>query len=200
VRAEAADLFDFATRDRGHARFNLLVANAVLDLVDARAALAALLPMLQPGGLAYLTINFDGISIVEPTVDPELDDLLPALYARTIDDPRHEAKAPGDSRAGRHLFGHLRALGAEVLAAGSSDWVIHPGPAGYPGDEAFFLHWLIRQFGLALGGHPAVPADRLGAWVARRHAQVEAGELLYVAHQLDCLARVPAPSAERPVG
>jgi SAM-dependent methyltransferase len=191
VRPVVGDLFAFAARWRGQRRWDLLVASAVLDLVDPRAALAALLPLLAPGGLAYLAINFDGLTVFEPTRDPTFDARLMALYAQSIDRPRHEPRERGDSHAGRHLFGYLRALGAEIVAAGSSDWVVLPAAGGYPADEAFFLHWVVHQFARALREHPAVvPAD-LAAWVARRHAQIEAGELLYVAHQLDYLARVP---------
>jgi SAM-dependent methyltransferase len=192
VRPVVSDLFTFAARWRGQRRWDLLVASAVLDLVDPRAALAALLPLLAPGGLTYLAINFDGVTVFEPLLDPALDARLVALYAASIDRPRHEPRERGDSHAGRHLFGHLRALGAEIVAAGSSDWVVLPAAGGYPADEAFFLHWVVHQFARALREHPAVPPADLAAWVARRHAQIAAGELLYVAHQLDYLARVPA--------
>jgi SAM-dependent methyltransferase len=191
VQLVVDDLFAFAARWRGRRHWDLLVASAVLDLVDPRAALAALLPLLAPGGLAYLAINFDGVTVFEPTLDPGLDAQLVALYAQSIDRPRHEPRERGDSHAGRHLFGYLRALGAEIVAAGSSDWVVLPVAGGYPADEAFFLHWVVHQFARALREHPAVAPEHLDTWVARRHAQIEAGELLYVAHQLDYLARVP---------
>jgi hypothetical protein len=49
-----------------------------------------------------------------------------------------------DSMTGRHLFQHLRQLGASILAAGASDWVVHAGPSGYPDDEAYFLRHILH--------------------------------------------------------
>jgi hypothetical protein len=112
-------------------------------------------------------------------------------------DQRLVAGAPsGDSGTGRHLFAHLRAAGVEVLAAGSSDWVVFAGPNGYAADEAYFLHFIIHTVHTALTGHPDLDAERFTAWIAQRHAQVEQGTLMYIAHQLDLLGRVPAPGGE----
>jgi hypothetical protein len=99
----------------------------------------------------------------------------------------------GDSRTGRHLFGHLRASGAELLDAGGSDWVVFAGPNGYPADEAYFLHFIIHTIHAALAGHRCLDAKRFAAWIEQRHAQVERGTLVYIAHQLDFLGRVPTP-------
>jgi hypothetical protein len=96
----------------------------------------------------------------------------------------------GDSRTGRHLFDHLRAAGAELLDAGGSDWVVFAGPNGYPGDEAYFLHFILHTIHSALEGHPDLDAARFADWIARRHAQVDQGGLVYIAHQLDFLGRV----------
>ena len=82
------------------------------------------------------------------------------------------------------------AAGAEILDAGSSDWVVFPGPAGYPADEAFFLHFIIHTVGTALRGHPDLDASALDHWLQERHAQVEQGKLVYIAHQMDFLGRV----------
>ena len=49
-----------------------------------------------------------------------------------------DGQPSGDSRTGRRLFHALRACGAEVLAAGSSDWVVHPVGGAYLHDEAYF--------------------------------------------------------------
>jgi hypothetical protein len=98
----------------------------------------------------------------------------------------------GDSRTGRHLFQQLRTAGIELLEAGSSDWVVFAGPNGYRGDEAYFLHHIIHTIDLALRDHAQLEARRFSTWIAQRHAQVEQGSLVFIAHQLDFLARVPA--------
>jgi hypothetical protein len=43
----------------------------------------------------------------------------------------------------------------------------------------------------ALAGHQALDQVRLARWIDRRQAQIEAGELVYIAHQIDFLGRWP---------
>jgi hypothetical protein len=184
LELEAVDLESFAVRERGRRTWDVLVANAVLDLLDVPAVLPSLLPLI-PGGLLYATITFDGVTAFEPRIDPDLDRQIEALYHRTMDE-RHA----GESRAGRHLFHQLRDAGAAVLAMGSSDWTVFPGPHGYEGDDAYFLHFLINTVDQALRGHLELDATRFDAWVAERHAQIERGDLVLITHQQDVLARV----------
>jgi len=190
ITFEAADLFDFLDREPGKVAWDLLIAHAVLDLIDLPTALPRLLSCLVPGGLFYFTLNFDGATILEPPIDPNLDALIEALYHRTMDTRRARGRPSGGSRTGRRLFGGLREAGARLIAAGSSDWVVFPGPDGYPGDEAYFLHYIIDTIGRALHVHSQLPASRFQAWIAQRHRQVEARELIYIAHQLDFLGYI----------
>ena len=69
-----------------------------------------------------------------------------------MDTRRCRGQPSGSSRTGRRLFGRLKAAGARVVAAGSSDWVVWPGPDGYPADEAYFLHCIIDTIDRALSG------------------------------------------------
>ena len=95
--------------------------------------------------------------------------------------------SPTQSQTGRRLFHMLPAAGASVLAAGGSDWVVHPGPGGYPQDEAYFMHFIIHTLAEALDGHPRLPRKRFRDWVERRHRQIDEGRLHYIARQLDFL-------------
>jgi SAM-dependent methyltransferase len=185
----AADIDAFVAAERGRRTWDLLVAHAVLDLLPVPVVLPGLLALIRPGGLLYLTITFDGATIFQPTIDAALDDQIEALYHRTMDERITAGRPSGDSRAGRHLIAHLRAAGAAVLAAGASDWVVVAGPDGYPADEAFFLAFIVKTVRGALAGAPDLDPDRFAAWIAARHAQIERGELVYIAHQLDVLAR-----------
>jgi len=187
ITLEAADLLDFLDREPGKSAWDLLVAHAVLDLIDLPNALPPLLSRLAPGGLFYFSLNFDGATIFEPPFDPDLDALIEALYHRTMDTRRDRGRPSGSSRTGRRLFGRLQEAGARLIAAGSSDWVVFPGPDGYPGDEAYFLHFIIDTIGQALHGHPELAGSRFQAWIAQRQRQIEARELIYIAHQLDFL-------------
>jgi SAM-dependent methyltransferase len=185
VEAELAGYLDAG----GGEPADVLVANAFLDLVDVPAVLPGLLRLLVPGGAYWFPITFDGGSSFSPD-HPADDDLLGA-YHRSMDERFRYGRPAGESRAGRHLFGSLRAAGAPPLAAGSSDWVVHAGPDGrYPHDEAAFLDSILTTVQDALAGRvdPAVLAD----WVAVRRRQLAGGELVYIAHQLDVAGRSPA--------
>jgi hypothetical protein len=136
--------------------------------MDIPATLPRLFRLLRPGGLFYFTINFDGATLFEPSIEPSLDELVQALYHRTMDERITDGYPSGDSRSGRHLFGHLQAAGAQILAAGASDWVVFPKQDGYPADEAYFLHFIIHTIHGALAGSPSWTRS---AWrSAERHA------------------------------
>jgi SAM-dependent methyltransferase len=167
---------------------DLLIAHAFLDLVDVPAVLPGLFRLLAPGGAYWFTVNFDGESIFEP--EHARDAAVLGAYHRTMDERVRYGRPAGQSRTGRKLFGHLRAAGAPVLSAGSSDWVVHAGPdGGYPADEAHFLECILQTVEEALDGL-VCPAD-LADWLAVRRGQLARGELVYLAHQLDVAGRSP---------
>ncbi len=170
---------------------DVLIANAVLDLVDVPAVLPGLLRLLAPGGAYWFTINYDGETIFEP--GHPLDDQVMQAYHRDMEERFRYGRPAGDSRTGRRLFHYRRAAGAPALAAGPSDWVVSAGPDGrYPDDEAYFLRSILSTIQNALRGREdrVEPAD-LADWLAVRHRQLAAGELVYIAHQLDFAGRSP---------
>jgi hypothetical protein len=175
--------------DAGHGEpVDLLIAHAFLDLVDVPAVLPGLLRLLVPGGVYWFTINFDGESVFQP--DHRHDDEVLGAYHRSMDSRVRYGRSAGESRTGRHLFGHLRAAGVPPLSAGASDWVVLAGPDGsYPADEAFFLEAIIRTIQDVLDG-PEAPAG-LADWLAARRRQLADGELVFLAHQLDVAGRAP---------
>ena len=120
----------------------MLIANAVLDLVDVPTVLPGLLRLLVPGGVYWFTINYDGESILAPG-HPHDDQVMQA-YHRDMDERVRYGPA-GDSRTGRGLFHHLRDAGAPVLAAGSSTGRKRGPDGNYPGDEAYFLHSILSR-------------------------------------------------------
>jgi SAM-dependent methyltransferase len=189
LELEAIDLFDFVAREQGQRQWDLLIAHAFLDLMDMPRTLPQLFSLLRPGGYFYFSLNFDGATILQPTIDPPFDALVEQLYHRTMDERMTDGRPSGDSQSGRHLFGHLRQAGAEILAAGSSDWVLFGRDGRYPADEAYFLHFIVETMRGALADRAALDNGRFLNWIAQRHAQIEAGELIYIAHQLDFFGR-----------
>lgn len=164
---------------------DLLIANAVLDLLDLPTALPQLRSLLADNSLFYFTINFDGATLLKPTIDPGFDDAVEIAYHRTMDARITDGHPSGDSRTGRRLFTQLPAAGFGIRAAGGSDWVVHPIEGRYLADEAYFLHFIVATMERALRHDPTLASARFAAWIAARHAQIERGELTYIAHQLD---------------
>jgi SAM-dependent methyltransferase len=190
VRLVHAELGSYLRAGHG-APADVLIANAVLDLVDVPAVLPGLLRLLVPGGAYWFTINYDGETIFAP--GHPCDDQIMRAYHRDMDERIRYGRPAGESRTGRRLFHHLRAAAAPALAAGPSDWVVYPAPDGsYPADEAYFLRSILNTIRDALRNRPdrVAPAD-LAGWLAERGRQLAAGELVYIAHQLDFAGRSP---------
>ena len=171
--------------------FDIIVANAFLDLVDPAIFLPQLGQLLKPNGLGWFTINFDGLTIFEPIIDLSLDQQILDLYHQSMDNRLIEGKLTGGSQTGRHLYHQLTAAGWQVLAAGASDWVVHPVQEVYPHDEAYFLQHILHFIEQTLSGHPELDPAAFQAWLATRRAQITARELVFIAHQLDFFARWP---------
>lgn len=190
ARFMQADVFEMAGERESQGTWHLIMAHAFLDLVDIPSALQSLLPLLRPGGLFYFTLVFDGLTVLEPELDSALDSQIMQLYHRTMDERMRGGIPSGDSRAGRHLFGHLRQAGAELLEAGGSDWVIFPRAAAYSKQEIDFLGHILQTIEAALAGHPELDPKLFTAWIAARRNQLNDRELTFVAHQLDFLGRV----------
>ena len=55
----------------------------------------------------------------------------------------------------------------------------------YSDDEAYFLHHMLHFFESSLTGRPELDPERFAAWLARRRAQIDAGELALIVHQID---------------
>jgi hypothetical protein len=182
IHFECADVFDFIQKNKTPA--DLLIAHAFLDLLPMPESMPSLLALTRH--LAWLTVNFDGVTSLEPTVDAALDEQIERLYHATMD----ARVTGGDSRAGRHLFSHLQKAGTDVLAAGASDWVVHPVSGKYPADEEYFLYFILHFFEESLTGHAELDGAAFANWLKKRRAQIERGELVYIAHQMDFLAKV----------
>jgi hypothetical protein len=185
---ETADVYDFLSPEHMKSGWDLLIAHAFLDLFDTSRLLPLLHPTVQSGGLFYLTLNFDGVTIFEPPIDPALDAQIERLYHRTMDNRITNGLLSGDSQTGRHLFERLSASGYSILSAGTSDWVVYAQNGRYLADEAYFLHFIIHTVETALAGEVELDQRALASWARARHKQIEAGTLVYIAHQLDFLA------------
>jgi hypothetical protein len=173
-----------ACRTQSRGTFHLVIAHAVLDLLDLPTVLPGLLSQLTSNGLAYFTCNFDGATLFLPEYPGGEEQEILRRYHASM-----EARLTGASRTGRRLLSLLQGPGFELLAAGSSDWIIHPRNTTYSGDEVLFLHALIAGVEQELAGKSGPAPSGLAAWARTRHQQVEAGALTFLARNLDLLAR-----------
>jgi SAM-dependent methyltransferase len=185
------EALSFASEQAGRCAWDAILAHAFLDLVDLDRALPALARLLRPRGLFYATLNFDGETIFQPEVDRTLEAPILAAYHRTMDERLAGGLASGEARTGRRLFGKLSAAGFELLEAGASDWVVFARDGRYPGDEQYFLRTILGMIGHSVEGRSDVVPERLERWMNLRLGQLDRGELVYIAHQMDFLARKP---------
>src|SRR5512139_2295459 len=184
ISLECADVFDFIQRNEIPA--DLLIAHAFLDLLPMPGSLEKL--FLLTKGLAWLTLNFDGVTTLQPVIDDDLDEKIEQLYHKTMD----LRPSGGHSHTGRKLFEYLRSLNAEIILAGASDWVVHTTNGAYPADEKYFLHFILDFFESALKDHVELDSIAFKNWLAERRVQIERGELVYIAHQMDFLVLKPS--------
>ncbi|MBT6178557.1 MAG: class I SAM-dependent methyltransferase [Deltaproteobacteria bacterium] len=165
--------------------YDLVIAQAVLDILDTRAAVGQIFALLSEGGLYYFPIHFDGNTIFEPVFDVALDQEIESRYHASMDNRITDGKPSGDSRTGRHLFGIIRDAGGEVHASGGSSWVVHGRGGEYPADEAYFLHFIVDGVYSELSECSEISQPFLWQWAGMRHSQIEEGTLVYIAHQID---------------
>src|SRR5260370_10559331 len=131
VRLVHAELGSYLAASLG-APADVLIANAVLDLVDVPAFLPGLLRLLTPGGVYWFTINYDGESIFAPG-HPH-DDRIMQAYHRDMAERFRYGGAARESRTGSRLVHYPRAAGAPAPAAGAAGSGVKAGPGG--GDPA----------------------------------------------------------------
>ena len=182
IQLAQADVFDFIQKNTRPA--DLLIAHAFLDLLPMPESLSKLLSLTK--NLAWLTVNFDGMTTFEPTIDADLDEKIERLYHETMD----ARPTGGDSKSGRYLFGHFKKAKAKILAAGASDWVVFANDGKYAHDEGYFLNSILHFFEESLTGHDDLDTDIFANWVKKRREHIERGELVYIAHQIDFLIQV----------
>jgi SAM-dependent methyltransferase len=188
-----ADAFDFAGDPARAGAFDLLLAHAFLDLVDARRAVQAFLPLLSVGGLFYFSLVFDGATLFEPALDPALDAQIERAYHQTMDQRVVAGRPSGHSRTGRLLLGLLPEAGGRILQAGSSDWIVRPRDRAYLPEESLLLDHILSTIQRALKDHPELDRRDLQFWLDQRRGQLGRAELAYIAHQLDFLGEYLPP-------
>jgi SAM-dependent methyltransferase len=185
-------IIDFLTDDidnflkRGDKKdYDLVIANAFLDLVNIPEILPGLFGILKKGGMYYFSINYDGRTDIEPVIDQELDAEIIELYHKTMDQRIINGVACCTRYSALLLFREILKNRGMVMEAGSSDWCVFPYENGYRFSEDYFLHYIISTIQHALQNEPSLSAEILDGWTNKRHQQVDRGELALITHQMD---------------
>jgi SAM-dependent methyltransferase len=168
-------------------RWDVVMAHAVMDLVNIPETLRGFQRLLRPGGLLYLTLNYDGLSCFLPQWEPEFEEMLVSRYHLSMDNRIIEGRSSGSSRSGRQLIQHLLSAKLPLIAVGNSDWIVFPLYGDYSRSEAFFLETIVHTLKRQLQQDSAVDQHKLAQWAEHRITQIAAGELIFMARNLDLL-------------
>ncbi len=187
LEMSCADIYAVIDDPNMFNRWDLVMAHAVMDLVNIPETLYGFQRLLRPGGLLYLTLNYDGLSCFLPQWETEFEEMLVSRYHHSMDHRVIEGRRSGSSRSGRQLIMHLLSAKLPLIAVGNSDWIVLPQQGGYTGGEAFFLEFIVQTIQRQLQQDSAVDQPKLARWAKRRMCQIAAGELIFMARNLDIL-------------
>ena len=62
---------------------------------------------------------------------------------------------------------------------------------GYSKDQAYFLHYIVHTIYMQLKDHPSLNRKQFQSWAHKRYEQIEKGQLIFIAKQIDVLAEIP---------
>jgi SAM-dependent methyltransferase len=170
-------------RKCGGQSFNVLILQSILDLLSTKALLSSLKPLLHDHCLIYSPNNFDGLTHFLPS--HPLDEKVIGAYHASMDNSDRDG-----SQTGRKLPPVFREQGYTLKALGSSDWTVlgDVNQGAYSHDEGYFLKCILYFIEDSLTDSKCIDPKDLEDWLSTRHKQLDHGQLIYIAHQLDLLA------------
>lgn len=172
--------------------YDLITAQALMDIVPLDDTLQQVKGWLKPGGHFYATLNYDGGTHLFPHYWSNTFEVrLLENYDQSMERRRVDGKPTGGSHSGTHLHAALMDNGFEILGYGSSDWNMTPERGVYRDQDVICLQTIlecIRMEGTAAGGFESPELD---AWFLDRLERIRSGHLGLIVHQLDILASHP---------
>jgi SAM-dependent methyltransferase len=184
------DIENFLKRNGNKKSYDLLIANAFLDLANIPEILPELFATLTSKGMFYFSINYDGRTDIEPVIDKELDAEIIELYHKTMDQRVVNGVKCCTRYSALLLIREILKNKGMIIEAGSSDWCVFPSENRYRCREDYFLHFIIDAIKNALHNELSLSKERLGEWINKRHQQVDRGEMIFIAHQLDLFGQI----------
>ncbi len=195
VSVACADLREVVASPEERGRWDVVMAHGVMDLVDIGSVLPGCAGLTGPGGLLFLTLNYDGRTGWTPSWPDDFEEELLERYHLTMDRRTAGGDPSGTRRSGHRLLEVAHRLGLERLAAGSSDWLVRPAGGRYRDGEEAFLEAILDTISGALDRDPALDPRRFALWLELRREALRAGRLGFAARNLDVLFRVPGKAA-----
>lgn len=186
IELELVDAEAIAYAEATKEKYDLVVGAALLDILDL-SNLPALVGTLANGGVYYFPITFDGGTRFSPSHAAD----------RAVEQSYHEHmdhKAGGSSQAGSEALSRLQQLPGISIDAAGSDWIVRPRDGAYPADETYFLKFILDSIEDAVTEITDGEFEPLEGWLDSRRAQVDAGQLIYLTHQLDLFGSVTDPA------
>jgi len=184
VRVNVDDIVRYLQIGTDSLLYDAIIGQAVLDLFNIDNLLMLLTNVLREGGLYYFTINFDGVTTFLPSYKDDIDKLVESIYHDSMKEEGRDG-----SRSGQRVLMELMKRGANIVQAGSSDWVVYPSQSGgYIGDEEFFLLEILKFVEKELLASQKIDSGVAKEWHLHRKQQIIDGSLVFIAHQLDVLA------------
>jgi SAM-dependent methyltransferase len=182
-----ADIYAVIDDPTMFGRWDVVMAHAVMDLVNIPETLHGFQRLLRPGGLLYLTLNYDGLSCFLPQWETEFEAMLVSRYHLSMDNRIIEGRRSGSSRSGRQLISESIVSEAPFDRGGqfgldrsSPTWRLHAR-------RGFFLETIVQTIQRQLQQDSAVDQHKLAQWAKHRITQIAAGELIFMARNLDIL-------------
>ncbi len=190
IQLAQEDVFAFLERPASEA-YDLLVAQAFLDLFEIEPLMSLLVSAVVPGGGLYFPITFDGVSSWLPVIDAAFDDRVEHQYHRSMDARGAAMDRAPRSRTGRHVVYHLaRRTAIAAVESGGSDWIVcAPFGGELQAGEAAFLHALLDGYERELTGQFEDESEQWRAWLTLRRRSIDTGGALFLAHHLDIFAQ-----------
>lgn len=192
---ECASALDWAPVENS-GKFGLISAHAFMDIVPIGPLVDKILDLLDPGGIFYATLNYDGSTALLPAYsDEEYERNILEHYDQSMEIRRIHGLPTGGARSGRRLLGLLAGSGFSVYSYGSSDWNITPVNGSYRDRDALCLKTLLAAIRAEASKNQQLNTQRLAAWYSDRSRAIDAGMLGMIVHQLDILAvKIPIPA------
>jgi SAM-dependent methyltransferase len=169
-------------------QFEVITSCSFFDLVNVYSVLPLVYEKLTGGGCGYFVCNFAGETYFEPVISSELDERVVRLYHDSMRRRNLTLGIPdGEYCSGRKLAPIWQRCGGEVISLGSSDWVLYPRHGEYPREERHLLQFILNLVTQALRGYSELAPEEIDFWIGERKRQLDDGQLIFVAHNLDFL-------------